>query len=90
LILTCVLQIDPEAELALLSRSQDCHIASAASGSVERTLNNPSLPSTVGSGSTNMDFHGESQYSPYTDIDIIGDIDWVGQLEDPLFHSRLN
>jgi hypothetical protein len=90
LILTCVLQIDPEAELALLSRSQDFHIASAASGSVERTLNNPSLPSTVGSGSTNMDFHGESQYSPYTDIDIIGDIDWVGQLEDPLFHSRLN
>lgn len=65
----------------MLSGPHEYQTASQAPA-IERLLNDPSppLPAPGAPASTEIDMYGDSQYSPYAEMEIIGDIDWVSDL----------
>lgn len=65
-----------------ISNSQSYHTTCVAPAGIDRPLNDtpPLMSATAALGSTDIDFLGGSQYSPYTNLETIEDIDWVSEL----------
>lgn len=87
----CTEQIGPNAESTQVLNSQSGDATAAASaddqGAISYSI--PQMPTPV-TGPTDIDFRGESQYSPYADIETIEDIDWVSKAprREPRIHAQ--